>query len=112
MNGRTKLQLLKLLHTLVWVFFNAVIFYMAFAVLTNRLDWRLWTCYGLIVLEGLVLLTFRLFCPLTIWARKYSASTAANFDIWLPNWLAKYNKQIYTSIVVVITVVLVVKLVK
>jgi hypothetical protein len=39
-----------------------------------------------------------MFCPLTVIARKYSDSTKANFDIFLPNWLAKYNKLIYTSI--------------
>ena len=33
-------------------------------------------------------------------ARKYSDSTKANFDIYLPEWLAKYNKEIYTTIVV------------
>ncbi|MGB5556351.1 MAG: hypothetical protein WBM83_16980, partial [Flavobacteriaceae bacterium] len=44
------------------------------------------------------LLLFKWFCPLTVIARKYSDSTKDNFDIFLPNWLAKYNKLIYTSI--------------
>jgi hypothetical protein len=31
-------------------------------------------------------------------ARNYSDSTSDNFDIFLPNWLAKYNKLIYSTI--------------
>ena len=97
---------------MIWVFFNVVIFYMVFAVLTNRIDNLLWICYGLILLEGLVLTIFRLYCPLTIWAKKYSSSTRHNFDIYLPEWLAKYNKIIYTSIVLLTTAILVYKLLK
>ncbi|MCB0632840.1 MAG: hypothetical protein KDD15_24045, partial [Lewinella sp.] len=48
--------------------------------------------------EGVVLLIFRMFCPLTLIARKYSDSTKDNFDIYLPNWLARHNKLIFTSI--------------
>ena len=34
-------------------------------------------------------------CPLTIVARRYSDSQLPNFDIYLPIWLARYNKHIY-----------------
>jgi hypothetical protein len=61
--------------------------------------------------EGLVLLLFKNFCPLTLWARKYSASTRHNFDIYIPNWLAKYNKPIYSSLLGVVIVILVYRLV-
>ena len=91
----TKLIQVKLLHTAVWVFFNAVIFYLLYAVLTNKIDGWVWVGIGAIVLEGLVLLAFRNVCPLTLIARKYSNSTKANFDIYLPEWLARYNKWIY-----------------
>ena len=75
---------------------------MLYAVISNKLDIWLWIGYGLFILEGIVLLVFKFFCPLTIIARKYSNSTKENFDIYLPNWLAKYNKLIYTSILGVI----------
>lgn len=45
-----------------------------------------------------MLLVFKMFCPLTLLARKYSDSEKDNFDIFLPNWLAKYNKQIFTTL--------------
>jgi len=73
---------------------------MLYAAIQNKLDMWLWICYGLIILETLTLMLFNLYCPLTVWARKYSDSTKENFDIFLPNWLAKYNKTIYSVIVI------------
>ena len=60
-----------------------------------------WIGIGLIIFEGLVLLVFKMYCPLTVLARNYSDSQKDNFDIFLPNWLAKHNKLIFTSIFVV-----------
>ena len=93
---------IKIIHTIVWLFFNLVLFYMAYAVIVNQVDKWVWIGIGLIVLEGIVLLIFKKMCPLTIMDRKYSDSAKANFDIYLPNWLAKYNKLIYTSFFIVI----------
>ncbi len=93
---------IKIIHTLIWIFFNVVLFYMAYAVVVNRIDKFVWIGIALIVLEGIVLLIFKKMCPLTIIARKYSNSAKDNFDIYLPNWLAKYNKLIYTTFFVMI----------
>ncbi len=103
----TKLVLIKAIHTFIWVCFNVVIFYMLYAVISGKIDKWLWIGYGLVLLEGFTLLVYKFVCPLTIAARKYSASTKNNFDIFLPEWLARYTKLIYTSImgmVVVITI--------
>ena len=110
MKNGTKLILIKTIHTLVWLFFNVVIFYMLYAVIVNKLDKWLWIGYGLFALEGIALWLFNFFCPLTVIARRYSVSTKANFDIYLPNWLAKYNKAIYTSILGVIVIITVFRL--
>lgn len=112
MKAETKLILTKVVHTLIWVFYNFVIFYMLFAVIANRLDCWLWVGYGLVTLEGLILFAFKFVCPLTIIARKYSNSFKDNFDIYLPNWLAKYTKLIYTSIFAIIVVITIYQLLK
>jgi hypothetical protein len=112
MNNDSKLITIKVAHTLIWLFFNAVIFYMLYAALTNKLDAWLWIGYGLFVLEGLVLLMFRNYCPLTVWARRYSDSTQDNFDIYLPNWLAKYNKRIYSTLLAIIFLITLYQLMK
>lgn len=100
----SKLTFIKIIHTIIWLFFNVVLFYMAYAVIVNKIDKYVWTGIALIIGEGLVLLLFKKMCPLTIMARKYSNSTKDNFDIYLPNWLAKYNKQIYTVIFIAILI--------
>lgn len=96
MTSSGKLFLVKTLHTAIWIFFNIVLFYLLYAVLTNKIDKWVWICIGLILVEGLVLLIFKSVCPVTLIARRYSDSQKDNFDIFLPNWLAKYNKVIYT----------------
>lgn len=112
MNQQTKLKLVKLIHTLIWIFFNIVIFYMLYAVIAGKIDIWLWAGFGLVALEGLTLLVFKFYCPLTLVARKYSTSQKDNFDIYLPNWLAKYTKLIYTSIMGIITALTVIRLVQ
>lgn len=104
------LSIIKTIHTAIWVFMNVVIFYMFYAVVVNKIDTYFWICSGIILAECIVLLLFKLSCPLTVLARKYSNSTKDNFDIYLPNWLAKYNKLIYSIIIAVIVVLLIYRL--
>lgn len=110
MQNTRKLILLKMIHTAIWVFYNIVIFYMFFAVLSNKLDKWLWICYGLVALEGLILLWFRWTCPITVIARKYTTATTDNFDIFLPNWLARHTKTIYSSLVGMIIILTIYRL--
>jgi hypothetical protein len=98
MNQANKLLTIKVLHTVIWAFFVAVILYVLYAGITNTITIYTWIGIGLIVGEGLVLLVFKMYCPLTVLARKYSDSQKANFDIFLPNYLARHNKLIFTSI--------------
>ncbi|SHM57238.1 hypothetical protein [Flavobacterium xinjiangense] len=107
---KDKLILIKIVHTMIWLFFNLVIFYMLYAVIADKLDKWLWIGYGLIIMEGIILVAFKFFCPLTILARKYSNSTKDNFDIYLPNWLAKYTKLIYSGIVAIILLITIYRL--
>jgi len=50
---------------------------------------------GLILLETAVLLFNRWRCPLTDIAARYTEPSGPNFDIYLPEWLARYNKEIF-----------------
>ena len=111
MRAETKLLGIKVLHTTVWAFFVAVIGYVLYCGLANRLSGYTWVACGLVVGEGLVLLLFQRHCPLTLLARRYSASTQNNFDIFLPNWLARYNQLIFTSIYVLALALLAYRLV-
>ncbi|SFE88714.1 hypothetical protein SAMN05518672_111171 [Chitinophaga sp. CF118] len=103
----SKLTIIKIIHTVIWFFFNVVIFYLFYAVISNKIDKLVWIGVGIILIEGCILLIFKNKCPLTIIARRYSNSTKDNFDIFLPNWLAKYNKLIYTIIFILIVILLI-----
>ena len=107
----TELTRIKIIHTIIWLFFNVVLGYMAYAVVVNEINGWVWIGVALVILEGLVLLIFRGICPLTLLARKHSDSKRSNFDIFLPNWLAKYNKIIYTTVFAFIICLLILRLI-
>lgn len=94
----TMLILIKVLHSIIWMIFVGIIFYIVYSGATGEITTFTWIAIALIIGEGLVLAIFKMYCPLTVWARKYSDSKAENFDIYLPEWLAKHNKVIFTSI--------------
>lgn len=88
---------------------NFVAFYFA---LIGRFDAWFWVPASFIILETLVLLINKWKCPITNVAEKYTDDRRANFDIYLPEWLAKYNKEIFTVLIVLeIVVVLTFRLV-
>jgi hypothetical protein len=53
MESKTKLTLVKSIHTTIWIFFNFVIFCMLYAAIVHKLDRWLWIGYGFVFLEGL-----------------------------------------------------------
>ena len=98
MKKETKLLIVRLIHSVIWVFFVGVIFYILYSGIADRITTYTWIGIGLVIGEGLTLLAFRMTCPLTIIARNYSDSGKNNFDIFLPDWLAKHNKLIFAFI--------------
>jgi hypothetical protein len=100
MDKKLKLFVMQLFHTAVWVFFVTVIFYILYSELVNKINVYTWIAIGLVFLEGFILLLFKNNCPLSLIARKYTDSEKENFDIFLPNWLARYNKLIFSLLFV------------
>ncbi len=89
-----RLKAIKLVHTIVWAGFAGCI--VAIPVLTLQGRFRLAAVLALIVLgEVVVLAVNRWRCPLTPIAARYTENRRANFDIYLPEWLARYNKEIF-----------------
>lgn len=93
------LHRIKLLHTAVWaVFAGSVI---AIPVLAWLGHWTATAiAIGLVTGECLVLALNRMRCPLTAIAARYTDDRRANFDIYLPEWLARSNKQIFGTLFV------------
>lgn len=89
-----RLRAIKFLHTLVWAGFAGCI--VAIPVLALQQRFRLAAILALIVLGEVVVLAInRWQCPLTPIAARYTEDRRANFDIYLPEWLARYNKEIF-----------------
>jgi len=94
-----QLRTVKLIHTVIWVFFAACIF--AIPVFTVLSKLRIAEILAAIVaLEVGVLLLNGLTCPLTDVAARYTDDRRANFDIYLPEWLARNNKTIFGALYV------------
>ena len=96
-----KLHIVKLTHTIIWFVFVAAILYVCYAGVFNKVNGLVWWCIGAIVFEGIVLFVNKWRCPLTLVAYAYTENRSAGFDIYIPAWLAKHNKTIFTSLFVI-----------
>ncbi len=88
------LLFLKIIHTIIWYIVFLAIIYILFSGITGIIDNFIWVAISIVIIEGIILLVNKWNCPLTFMARKYSNSRTDNFDILLPNWLAKHTKTI------------------
>ena len=81
----------------VWAFFVAAIVAIPIAAWYGRFD--LFAAFTVLVLAEVAVLVFnRLRCPLTGIAARFTEDRRENFDIYLPLWLARYNKQIFGTL--------------
>lgn len=94
MQPESKLRVIKAIHTLVWAAFAGSI--LAIPVLTALDHLPLaWGLIGFVFLEVTVLVANGMRCPLTDVAGHYTPERQDNFDIYLPLWLARYNKEVF-----------------
>jgi len=97
------LRAIKLAHTLVWMLFAGCIVALPIVAWQRKFH-VVAILIGLILFEVLVLLINRLRCPLTDVAARFTEDRRDNFDIYLPLWLARYNKQIFGTLFVAGTI--------
>ncbi len=89
----------KLAHTAIWAFLVLCILGLPAAALLRRFDWAL-VLSLLVLLECGVLALNRGRCPLTDVAERFTEDRSPVSDIYLPVWLARWNKQIFGSLFV------------
>jgi hypothetical protein len=89
----------KMVHTAAWALFAGCIFLIPWFVWREDLRTAA-ILIGIVMLEVLILLANRMRCPLTNVAARYTEDRRDNFDIFLPLWLARYNKQIFGTLFV------------
>jgi hypothetical protein len=100
MNAPARLAAIKLLHTIVWAVMAACVLAIPVAALLRQFRWAV-VLTAIIIGECVVLAANRGRCPLTDWAARFTTDRADNFDIYLPNWLARHNKSIFGTLFVV-----------
>jgi hypothetical protein len=99
MNPGIQLRAVKTVHTIAWALFAGCI--VALPVAAWSRDFRLASILIAVVLvEVVILLANRFRCPLTGVAARYTDDRSDNFDIYLPLWIARYNKQIFGTLFV------------
>jgi hypothetical protein len=98
------LTAIKLLHTAIWAFIGGCILALPIAGLMHRFDWAV-TLTVLILVECGALALNGGRCPLTNWAGRFTDERRDNFDIFLPEWLARWNKVIFGTLFVVNTLI-------
>lgn len=100
MNAPAQLAAIKLLHTTVWAVMAGCVLAIPLAGFLRQFRWAV-VLTAIIVGECVVLVANRGRCPLTDWAARFTDDRADNFDIYLPNWLARHNKSIFGTLFVV-----------
>lgn len=94
------LAAIKLVHTAIWAVVAGCILALPVTALIHRFDLAIILTKVIAAeLAALVLNGGR--CPLTGVAARFTTDRADNFDIYLPNWLARHNKTIFGAILAV-----------
>jgi hypothetical protein len=94
------LTAIKTLHTLVWALLAGAIVALPFLAWRGNFRWAA-ILSVVVLIECGVLVVNGWRCPLTNLAAKYTVDRAPNFDIYMPQWLAKHNKTIFGALFVV-----------
>ena len=90
----TKLRTLKSVHTVVWAFFVISIVAIPVCAVLDRYAWAV-ELISVVFLEVLVLVYNGWRCLLSGMTARYTEDRRHNFDIYLPESIAQFNKQIF-----------------
>ena len=88
---------IKIVHTIVWATFAGCIFAIPIASLYGDNYTASWLA-AIVFVEVAVLALNKWRCPQTSLAARYTTDRGANFDIYLPERLARHNKVIFGTI--------------
>jgi len=87
MTPLTRLRAIKAAHTLIWAVLAFCVVAIPLAAWAGRLDIAL-VLIAIVSIEVAVLALNAWRCPLQDVAARYTSERGANFDIYLPAWLA------------------------
>ncbi len=85
---------IKVAHTIVWVFFVGCILAIPAASWMGEHSVAGWLV-AVVFLEVAVLAANGWRCPLTALAARHTEDRRHNFDIYLPEWMARNNQRVF-----------------
>jgi hypothetical protein len=88
------LRAVKFAHTVVWAFFAGCIVAIPVFAWQRRFG-VVASLTAAVLVEIVVLILNQWRCPLTLVAAQFTDERQGNFDIYLPNWLARHNKTVF-----------------
>ena len=92
-----RLRSIRIVHTIAWAFFAGCI--VGIPIAASRDSFGLAALLTAFVsVELIILAANRCRCPLTAVAARCTEDRRPNFDIYLPEWLARQNKLIFGSL--------------
>ncbi len=97
MSASRSLRIVRVVHTIVWAILASSILAIPVFAFVDMYRSAFWLT-GLVLVEIIVLAVNRWQCPLTSVAARYTEERKDNFDIYLPLWLARHNKQIFGTL--------------
>jgi len=92
--NHTVLTTIKVIHTIVWAILGGCVIAIPVASWFDKHRLAAWLA-AVVAVEILVLAVNHGRCPLTSVAARYTDDRRADFDIYLPLWLARHNKLIF-----------------
>ncbi len=98
-----KLRTIKLVHTAVWAFFAGSIVAIPVCAALGR-HRAAFVLVAIVLVEVAILVVNGMRCLLTGVAARYTGDRRDNFDIYLPEWLARNNKTVFGLLYVLGTV--------
>jgi hypothetical protein len=99
MDSATALRAVKLAHTVAWALLAGSILAIPLLAWRAAFTWA-WALTAVVMVEVVVLALNGMRCPLTDVASRYTHDRHDNFDIYLPLWLATWNKHIFGTLFV------------
>jgi hypothetical protein len=94
-----RLRFVKVVHTIVWASLATCVVAIPVLAWRRELGWA-FALIGVLLVETLLLLMNDWRCPLTDIAARHTSDRRDNFDIYLPEWLARHNKAIFGGLYV------------
>ena len=87
----------KVVHTIAWAFFAGCILAIPVVSWQGRHAAVAWLT-AIVFVEVVILVINGWRCPLTSLAARFTHDRHDNFDIYLPEWLARHNKLIFGAL--------------